>query len=401
MQFLLIAEDCLKPGDRGNQLGALLTQHVHLQRNQPPQRHLKNMAGLDLGQFELLHQRGSRNSGVLTRPDRPHNLVHRIQRDQQTVNNVLTRLGLLQTEPGPAGNNLKPVHQEHVQQIPQPKRFRLTVYQGKVRDTERRFQRRQPVQLRQQRLRIHSRLTFDHQTGTGPAIGQVLHVRDSLQTLLPDFFLHLLNDLLRTDPVRELRHHDAHPAAGPFNRDDFRASTHPDRALARLVRQTNLIQAQKHSPRRQVRSRDQRHQVIQRRARLTDQHPDRGHNFTKVMRDHVRRHADRDTGSPVDQQVRERCRKDRRFGHGPVIVRGEIYCPLIQLADQQHRGRRHPAFGVPHSRRTVTVRRTEVAMPVHQRRVQREPLRHPDQRLIDRAVTMRMVAAHDIAYDTR
>ncbi len=60
-----------------------------------------------------------------------------------------------------------------------------------------------------------------------------------------------------------------------------------------------------------------------------------------------------------------------------------------------------PALGVAHGRRVVAVDGTEVALPVDQRVAQREVLRHPDERVVDRHVAVRMVFPHHVADDAR
>ena len=59
--------------------------------------------------------------------------------------------------------------------------------------------------------------------------------------------------------------------------------------------------------------------------------------------------------------------------------------------------RRQPALGVAHRRRRIAVERAEVARAVDQRIAQREGLRHADQRLVERRVAVRVVAAHHVA----
>ena len=58
-------------------------------------------------------------------------------------------------------------------------------------------------------------------------------------------------------------------------------------------------------------------------------------------------------------------------------------------------------LGVAIGRRRVAVERAEVAVPVHERRAQREGLRHAHHRVVDRDVAVRVVLADDVAHDGR
>src|SRR3712207_9271098 len=51
--------------------------------------------------------------------------------------------------------------------------------QDQVVDAERRLQRRQPVEVGQQRLRVDAHLALDDQAGAVVAVGQVLYVGDA------------------------------------------------------------------------------------------------------------------------------------------------------------------------------------------------------------------------------
>ena len=59
------------------------------------------------------------------------------------------------------------------------------------------------------------------------------------------------------------------------------------------------------------------------------------------------------------------------------------------------------ALGVAHRRRRVAVDGAEVALAVDERVAQRERLRHPDERVVDRRVAVRVVVAHHVADDAR
>ncbi len=59
-----------------------------------------------------------------------------------------------------------------------------------------------------------------------------------------------------------------------------------------------------------------------------------------------------------------------------------------------------PDLGVPRRGGTV-VQRAEVAVAVDERHAQGEVLGQPDERVVDRGVTVRVEPAHDVADDAR
>ena len=74
---------------------------------------------------------------------------------------------------------------------------------------------------------------------------------------------------------------------------------------------------------------------------------------------------------------------------------------LIDLGQHLVGDARQAALGVAHRRGAVAVERAEVARPVDQRIAQRERLRHADERLVERGVAVRVIAAHHVADDLR
>ena len=62
---------------------------------------------------------------------------------------------------------------------------------------------------------------------------------------------------------------------------------------------------------------------------------------------------------------------------------------------------RHARFGVAVSGRRVAIKRAEVALAIDQRITQREGLRHADEGVVNGAVAVRVVFAHDVADDGR
>ena len=114
------------------------------------------------------------------------------------------------------------------------------------------------------------------------------------------------------------------------------------------------------------------------------------------MRRDVGRHADRDAGRAVYQQVGEAGREHDRLLTLLVKVRLEIDCVLLDVRQHVVCQSGHAGLGVTICCRRVAVHRTEVAVAVDQRIVQRERLRHTHHCVIDRCVAVRMIAAEHV-----
>ena len=132
---------------------------------------------------------------------------------------------------------------------------------------------------------------------------------------------------------------------------------------------------------------------------VVEQLEQRRAHFAEIVRRDVGRHADRDAGRAVDEQVGNARRQHHRLGLGAVVVRTERHRGLIDLRQHLVTDAGQPALGVAHRRGAVAVERAEVAGAVDQRIAQRERLRHAHQRLVERHVAVRMEAAHHVADD--
>ncbi len=135
------------------------------------------------------------------------------------------------------------------------------------------------------------------------------------------------------------------------------------------------------------------------RVRLLNQQNSGVDDFRQIVRRDVRRHADRDAGRPVDQQVRNARRQYFRLNAPFIEIRPEIDRLFVQVFEQRRVDPREPRFGVPIGRRRIAVHRSKVPLPVDQRIAQRKILRHAHQRVVYRRVAMRMIIAQHFADD--
>ena len=123
-------------------------------------------------------------------------------------------------------------------------------------------------------------------------------------------------------------------------------------------------------------------------------------NLAQIVRRDVGGHADRNAARAVDQHVREARRQNGGFFLLAVIVVLEIDCFLVDVGQQVGGGLVHAHFGIAHGGGVIAVHRAKVALTVQQRQRHREILCHPHQRVINRAVAVRVILTHHIAHGT-
>ena len=180
-----------------------------------------------------------------------------------------------------------------------------------------------------------------------------------------------------------------------------RAPAHDHAAAARLVGVADSRVPDDHAPGREVRPLQMSHQALDVDRRVVDVGHHGVDRLAQVVRRDVRRHADRDAGGAVDEQVREARRQDERLLARLVVVRHEVDGVRVDVAQHLRREARQARFGVAHCRRRVVVDRAEVALRVHQRVAHGEVLAQPHQRVVDRRVAVGVVVPHHAADDVR
>ena len=124
-------------------------------------------------------------------------------------------------------------------------------------------------------------------------------------------------------------------------------------------------------------------------------------HLVQVVRRDVRRHAHRDAGRAVDQQVRHARRQHQRLLLRAVVVGAEIDGVLVDVGQHLVRDLRQADFGVAHRRGVVAIDRAEVALAVDQHVAQGEVLRHAHDGVVHRRVAVRVVLADHVADDAR
>ena len=396
-------QDALVVGDLGFEVVPLVDELLALQGGQLAQLHVQDRARLDLVDLQQPDQAllglGGRRAG----PDQRDDLVDPVDGLEQRGHDVQPLGGLAQPEPGAPDDDLDLVRHPVADHLVQAQRARYPVDQGQHVGAERVLQLGVLVEVVQNDLGYRVPLQHDHQPLAGAAAALVLHAGDPVDPAIPDQLGDLLRQVVPVDLERQFLDDQAGPA--PAVLLDLDHGAHGDRAAPGPVGVPDAAPADDQAVGREVRSRDPLHQRVEQflvggiEVIQVPLHA-RG-DLAQVVRRDLGRHADRDPVGPVDEQVREPAGQHHRLGRAAVVVVAEVDGVLVDVPQHLHGQRGQAALGVPHGGGRVVPGRAEVALGVDQRHPHRPRLRHPDQRVVDRAVAVRVVVAHDVADDPR
>ncbi|CDE48098.1 val start codon [Sutterella sp. CAG:351] len=304
--------------------------------------------------------------------------------------------GFPKQEAGTAHHHFAAKANKGIHELLQVQQLRAAVKQRHHIDTEGRLKLGQLEEIIADRFRVSVAPELDHDT-------------DFLRGLIPE--IHNAVDLLLAPEGRDLLdqfglvHH-----VGEFVHNDRRMSlvigfvvhlgADQHGAAAGAVRLTDTAETENDAASREIRSREETDQVIHARRRVMQRVEARINCFSEVMRRDVRRHADRDTLAAIHQQLREAGGQHRRFFFCTVKVRCHIDRITVDISQHLFRNAAQTDFRVTHGSRRVAVNRAEVAVTVNERIAERERLRHTDDRVIDRDITMRVVLTDHVADHT-
>ena len=82
-----------------------------------------------------------------------------------------------------------------------------------------------------------------------------------------------------------------------------------------------------------------------------------------------------------------------------VIIRREIDRVFVEIVEQRIGDFRQPRFGIAHRGGLIGIHRSEIALAINQHDAHRPILRQAGKGTVNRAVSMRVIFAHDVADD--
>ena len=411
-------EDFLKARNAALEVLVLVVDLLLLQTRQAAQTHIYDGLRLRLVEVELevlraVHDAEQRNlvdperlchqvflglGFVLRSANDCDNAVDIVGCDLQTFQNVRTVACLLEVKARAALDNVLLEADILVENLAQRQHTRLQ-FAARARhecDVNHRngvFQLRIGEKLVQNNLRIRVTAYIDNDLHTLTR-GMVLDVGDAVNALVLDQICHGLDQTRLVDHVRNLGNNDLALAVRQVY--DLGLCADFNLAAAGRIGSANTAAAHDNAAGREVRTLDELTDFVHLGFRVVDDIAGAVDNLGEVVRRDVGRHADRDTGRTVYQQVREAGGEHNRLLTLLIEVRLEIDRVFLDIRQHVVRQLGHAGLGVTVCSRRVAVHGTEVAVTVDQRIVQRKRLRHTHHRVINRCVTVRMVTTEHI-----
>ena len=410
--------------DLGRQFLQLVRDFLDAQLGQALQTQFKNGASLNLGQeigAVLVHRVGrvvdqadvfgnvARGPGaghqLVTRicrigrgTDRGHHLIDIGDGHGQTAEDMAALARLAQLIGGAAGDHFLAEGDEAGQEAQQGQLLRAATVQRQHVAAEIGLHRGETVKLVQHHLGRGIALEFDDHAHA-VAVAFILHMGDAFDLLLAHLFRDLLDHRGLVHLIGNLLHDDGVAVLAQLL--DLGLGADDDAAAPLKIGFARTGAAQHQAAGRKIRAGDEFDEVFGGQVRVVDKGQRGIHHLAQVMRRDVGRHADGDPARAIDQHVRETRRQNRGFAVLAVIVVLKVDRVLVDIGQQESGGLVHAHFGIAHRGGVIAIHRAEVALTVQKRQRHREILRHPHQRVIDRAIAVGMVFTHHVTDGAR
>ena len=318
----------------------------------------------------------------------------------QALQNVLTSLSLFQFKLAAAQNDFALIHHVVGNYIEQSHKLRLTVGNGNHVDTVGHFQLTVLVQKGNRAVDVGVLAQFDYGTHTF-LVTFVYNFSNALEHIL--LFVLKRSDLHKqiclVKPVRNFRNYDVFSVA--VCRFDVHFGADYDFAFAGFVGLLQAVAGDDETTRREVRSLDDLHHLVETDVFVVDVGNYALYYFTEVVRRNICRKTYGNTRCAVDKQVGETPGQHVRFLGGIVEVARPAHGVLFDVAKQFQRVRGQFCLGVTHCRRAVAVDVAEVALSKDKGHVHCKGLRHTHHCVVNTAVAVGVIPTHAVTYDTR
>ncbi len=218
-----------------------------------------------------------------------------------------------------------------------------------------------------------------------------------------DFFIHQRGNSLHqcraVDPVGDFGDDDALLAAFDFFEANGATHFHAAASGGEII--FDALESRDRTPRRKVRAFDDFIELFDLDLGIIDLGANAVDDLAKIVRGQIRGHADGDSDSAIDEEIRECRGQDSGLGLCLVVIRLEIHRVLVEVLHHHRAEMGHARLGVTHRRGRVALDGAEIPLPIHEHLAHAPRLRHVNQCRINRAVTVRMVVTHRFTDDFR
>src|SRR6266849_4338856 len=330
--------------------------------------------------------------------DDADDVVKMVERDLVADQNMFALAGFAQLVDGAAANNFDAVIDEQLDERDETKLAGLSGNDGQQDHAKRFLHLRVLEKIVEDELRFFAALDFDDDAHAF-ARGFVAHVGDAF-----DFFrLHQVGDALDeprfVDLVWNLGDDNVFAVFADFF--DRRFGAHHETAASGFVSGFDAFAPSDVRAGREIRPGNQLHDFLERSVGPFNQQNGGIHDFAKIVRRNVRRHANGNAASAIYEEIGDARRKNEGLFTCLIKIGNEVDGFFFKIGKNVFADFRQARFGVPHGRRRIAVDRAEISLAVDQRIAHVEILREAHERRIDDRFTMRVVVAGSVAADFR
>ena len=344
------------------------------------------------------HQLFARLGGIRRGTDGRDDLIDIGNRDGQTAQDVAAFTRFAKQISRAAGDNIFAEINERGQELAQGKLLWPPTVQRQHVTTEIGLHRCETIELVHHHFGGGIALQLDYDAHTVP-VRFILNMGDAVDLFLAHLFGDFFDHRGLVHLIANLIDDDGKPVLANFF--DTGLSPHNHAAAPLKVGFACTGPAQHDPACGEVGAGNIFNQLFRGQIGIFDQRLTGIDHFAQIVRRNVRRHTDGNTASTIDQHVWKTCRQNSRFAFFPIVVVDEIDGLLVQIAGHERRDLIKARFRITHGRSTIAVHGAEITLTVNQRQRHRKVLSHTHQRVIDRAVTMRVVGTHHIAHGLR
>ena len=282
-----------------------------------------------------------------------------------------------------------------MQDLLEVQHFRPVVYQRKHDDPEGRLELRELIQIVQGDERDFPALELDDDADTLP-IGFVAQIGNPFDPFIPDQLGNFFDKLGLIDLIGQLS--DDQPfAIRAFIRFDLHFRAQREETPSALIGGLDTGRSIDESGRWEVGAWNFFHQLGNRDLRILQEQEESLDHFAGIVGRNVGGIAHRNAAGAVDKKIRDFRGEHQRFDQRLVVVRPEIDRILVDIGKHVFGDLGQAGFGIPHGRRRIAVDRSIIALTIHEHIAHVEGLRHPNERVVDRTVTVGVVVPHDLA----
>src|SRR5690554_1515516 len=311
---------------------------------------------------------------------------------------MATFTGLAQLVDGPARHHFTAMANKRIKHFLEVQNLWLAVDQRHHVDTEHCLQLGVGEQVVHDHFGVLTTAKLNHHPDAF-LVGFITQFGDAFQALFLDQFSNLFDQPCLVQLVRQFGDDDG-VAIGLLVVLNLVAGADVNAATASAIGFNNAGTAVDDALGREIRARNNFHQLINGQVRVINQRQATINHFGQVMGRNVGRHTHGDTGRTIHQQVRYAGWQNFRDTLGAVVVVDEIHGFLVQVRQQRMGNLLHADFGVTHGGGVVTVDRTEVTLAIHQRVAQGERLSHTNDGVVNGRVTMGVIFTDNVTHHT-